>query len=88
MKDDLLSEFKRTQKLAGEFLFLAQMLDNTLLQAPHGHASDAIKATGETLEAAICFLNHIATKIRFRARDMILQLDADAAFQIRPEARS
>ena len=40
----------------------------------------------------MCLLNHIASnpkpKIRFQASDMILQIDSDAAFQVRPEARS
>ena len=85
-------EIKRIQKVVGKFLFLARAVDNTILHALNDIACDVTKGTEKTLQAAVHLLNYIACnpkpRIRFQASDMILQIDSDAAFHVRPEARS
>ena len=85
-------EIKRIQKVVGKFLFLARAIGNTMLHALSELARDATDGTEKTLEAATYLLNYIACnpkpRIRFRASDMILQVDSDAAFHARPKARS
>ena len=85
-------EIKRIQKVVGKFSFLARAIDNTMLHALSEIACDVAAGTEKILEAAMHLLNHIACnpkpRIRFRASDMILQTDSDAAFQARPQAGS
>ena len=85
-------EIKRIQKVVGKFLFLARAIDNTMLHALNEIACNATAGTEKTLEAAVCLLNCIACdpkpKIRFCASDTILQVDSDAAFEVRQMARS
>jgi hypothetical protein len=87
-----IQKIRHIQKVIGKFLFLARALDNTLLHSLNEIACAASSGTEATLEAATYLLNYIACnqkpKIRFRASDMILQVDSDAAFQVCPKARS
>ena len=78
------------QQVCGKFLFYARAIDNTMLHALNDIAS--AKNTKECAEAVRYFLNYAASnpeaEIIYRASDMILQLDSDAAYLVCPEARS
>ena len=71
---------------------MARALDNTLLHALNELARKAANATEKVLAATNYLLNYIASnptpKIQFRASDMILHIDSDAAFQVCDMARS
>ena len=83
-------QVKFIQKVTGKFLFYARAIDNTMLHALNEIA--ASKNVQSTQDATIQFLNYAAsnpnTEIMYRASDMILQTDSDAAYLVRPEARS
>ena len=63
-----------------------------MLHALNEIACDVSDGAEKALEAAQYLLNYIASnprpKIRFHASDMILQVDSDAAFNVRPKGRS
>ena len=84
------AELKIKQKVTGKFLFYARAIDNTMLYALNDIAS--AKNSKETLATVKYFLNYAASnpnaKIWYRASDMILQLDSEAAYLVCPEARS
>lgn len=67
-------------------------VDNTMLHALNDIACAVTKGTGATKEAATYFLNYIASdptpRIRYRASDMILYVESDAAYLVNPEAQS
>ena len=71
---------------------MARALDNTLLHALNELARKAANATEKVLAATKYLLNYIASnstpRIQFRAGDMILHIDSDAAFQVCDKARS
>ena len=81
---------KFIQRVTGKFLFYARAIDNTMLHALNDIA--ASKDVQSTHDATIHFLNYAASnpdaEILYRASDMILQTDSDAAYLVRPEARS
>ena len=83
-------ELKLKQNVTGKFLFYARAIDNTMLHALNDIAS--AKNSKETLAAVKYFLNYVASnpnaRIKYRASDMILQLNSDAAYLVCPEARS
>jgi hypothetical protein len=80
------------QKVVGKFLFMGRALDNTMLHALNDIACAVTKGTEATLAATTYFLNYIASnpspRIRYRASDMILYVESDAAYLVCPEARS
>ena len=78
-------KIKYIQKVIGKFLFMARAVDNTLLHALNELARAASKGTTKTLEATTYLRNYSASnprpRIQYRASDMILYVDSDAAFQ-------
>jgi hypothetical protein len=80
---------KFIQRLTGKFLYYARAIDNTMLHALNDIASS--KNTNQTI-AATRFLNYAASNpngsITYRASDMIIQADSDAAYLVRAEERS
>jgi hypothetical protein len=83
-------EIKHKQRSTGKFLFYGRAIDNTMLHALNDIAS--AKNTKETIAAVTHFLNYCASnpnaRIIYRASDMILQGDSDAAYLVCPEAKS
>ena len=84
------SDILHKQRVYGKFLFYARAIDNTMLHALNDIASS--KNTKACADAVNYFLNYAASnpeaEILYKASDMILQVDSDAAFLICPEARS
>ena len=83
---------KFIQRVIGKFLFLARAIDNTLLHALNDLACQVSKGTQRTWEATQHVLKYIACNprpaIRYRASDMVLEAESDAAFDVTPDARS
>jgi hypothetical protein len=80
------------QRVVGKFLFMGRALDNTMLHALNDIACAVTKGTQATLNATTYFLNYIASnplpRVRYRASEMILHVESDAAYLVCPEARS
>jgi hypothetical protein len=81
---------KFIQQVTGKFLYYARAIDNTMLHALNDIASS--KNTNQTIAATRYFLNYAASNpngsIIYRASDMIIQADSDAAYLVCAEARS
>ena len=73
-------------------MFMARAVDHTMLHSLNNIAFAATKGTKATLEATNYFLNYIACnplpRIKYRASDMILHVESDAAYLVAPMARS
>jgi hypothetical protein len=78
------------QRVCGKFLFYARAIDNTMLHSLNDIAS--AKNTKECADAVRYLFNYAASnpdaEIIYRASDMILELDSDAAYLVCPEAQS
>ena len=85
-------EIKYIQKVTGKFLYYARAVDPTMLHALNDIATKTIKGTKETLEDVNYFLNYCACNqdaaALYRASDMLLRIDSDAAYLVAPRARS
>eukprot|EP00536_Pseudo-nitzschia_multiseries_P016627 jgi/Psemu1/98512/gw1.1171.2.1 len=83
-------EIKFIQQVTGKFLFYARAVDNMMLHALNDIAS--AKNNKTTLAATKYFLNYAScnpdASIIYRASDMILCVDSDAAYLVCPEAKS
>ena len=86
------AQIKFLQRVTGKFLFYARAIDNTMLHAINDIATATMNGTEQTLAAATYFLNYAASnpdgEIIYRASDMILKIDSDAAYLVCPKARS
>ena len=75
-----------------KFLYSGRVIDNTTIQALNEIIIKASQATKETQEVFEIFMDYLSTnpnaKIKFRASDMQLFIDSDAAYLIHPKARS
>ena len=80
------------QQVVGKLLYYARAVDPTMLHAINDISLSATKGTEATLGATIHLLNYAAThpeaEIIYRASDMVLRVDSDAAYLVAPEARS
>lgn len=80
------------QRVVGKLLYYARAVDPTMLHALNDISISAAKGTEATLEATIHLLNYAASnpdaEIIYRASDMILRVDSDAAYLVAPQARS
>jgi hypothetical protein len=78
------------QRAVGKFLFYARAIDNTMLHALNDIATS--KDNHTTLAAVKYFLNYAASNpnasILYRASDMQLHIESDAAYLVCPRARS
>ena len=86
------TEILYLQQICGKFLYYARAVDDTMLHALNDLASQQSKGTSETMKAMLHFLNYAASlpnaeKI-YKASDMILTIDSDAAYLVAPQARS
>ena len=86
------NEKKRIQKIAGKFLHTSRTVDYTMANILNEISIEAPNATERTKEAVEYFLDYCATNpeatIIYRASDMQLQIDSDAAYLVAPKARS
>ena len=80
------------QRAVGKLLYYARAVDPTMLHAINDISLSAAKGTEATLDAITYLLNyahtHPNTEIIYRASDMVLRVDSDAAYLVAPEARS
>ena len=83
---------KQVQKVCGKFLYNGRSVDSTQLHALNKLSIKATTAIEETQEALTQFLNYCAsnpdTTIIYRASDMILSCDSDAAYLVAPKSWS
>ena len=84
------AEIKHKERVTGKFLFYARAIDNTM-----GHALNDIASAKNTkagIAAVEYFLNYAASnpnaELIYRASEMVLQGDSDAAYLVCDEARS
>ena len=86
------SQINYVQRVVGKFLYLGRAIDNTTLHALNEIAIATTKGTEATLAAVEYYLNYMASnpspKLQFRASDMILHVESDAAYLVCPKARS
>ena len=80
------------RKVVGKLLYYARAVDPTMLHAINDISLTASKGTEKTLAVTIHPLNYAHTypeaEIIYRASDMILRVNSDAAYLVAPEARS
>ena len=85
-------EKTRIQKIVGSFLYYARAIDATILPALSEIATLQAHPTESTKMKANKMLDYLAThseaKVRFKASDMILHIDSDAAYLIAPNVKS
>ena len=85
-------QINRIQKMCGKFLYLSRSIDNTMQHALNKIAVATTKSTEHTEKAVIQFLDYCAThlepQIRYQASDIILNIDSDASYLVKPESRS
>ena len=86
------TEILYLQQICGKFLYYGRAVDDTMLHALNDLASRQSNGTHQTLKAMLHFLNYAATlpdaqKV-YKASDMILSIDSDAAYLVAPQARS
>ena len=86
------NETKRIQKIVGSFLYYARAIDSTILPALSEISTLQAHPTQNTKKKANMLLDYLATnpkaKIRYKASDMILHVDSDAAYLVAPNAKS
>ena len=79
---------KLVQQIIGVFLYYGRAVDNTILKALNSIATSQVQGTEATMAACTRLLNYAATHpdavIRFHASDMILHVEADAAYLNEP----
>jgi hypothetical protein len=85
-------EITYIQRVVGKLLYYARAVDHTMLHAINDISLSVTKGTEATLAATTYLLNyahsHPDTELIYRASDMILRVDSDAAYLVAPEARS
>lgn len=83
---------KEVQQVVGKFLYKSRAIDNTIAYTLNELNIAAIKATGVTKKALDHLKDYLATnpeaQIIFRASDMQLIIDSDAAYLNAPKSRS
>jgi hypothetical protein len=86
------AQTKRLERVVGKFLYCARALDDTLMHSLNDLATAKSEGTQATMEELTKVLNYAAsnpnpTKL-YRASDMILNVDSDAAYLVASKARS
>ena len=85
-------QIRAIQEACGKFLYTSRAIDATMAHTLNELSIAATKGTQETQAALEYFLNYCAThpeaEIIYRASDMILSADSDAAYQVAPKSRS
>ena len=82
----------RIQAILGSLLYYARAIEHPMLPALNELATEQAKPTQNTRKKVNQLLQYAATYpnsvIRFKASDMILHVDSDAAYLVLPNARS
>jgi len=82
----------KVQSINGTFLYYARAVDPTMLVALNEISQQQSKPTAATLKKCERLMDYAATypnaTIRYRASEMILHVDTDAAYLVLPNARS
>ena len=85
-------QIRTIQEVCGKFLYTCRAIDSTMHHTLNELCIAATKGTQQTQDALEYFLNYCAThpeaEIIYRASDMILTVDSDAAYQVAPKSRS
>ena len=85
-------ETKYIQSVTGSHLYYGRAIDYTILPALNEIASEQANPTQQTKQKAQRLMDYVHTYpnsyIRYKASDMILHIDSDAAYLVAPKARS
>ncbi len=85
-------EIKQVQKIVGSILYYSRAVDMTVLMVSSSIASEQTKSPDRTLEKAYqvldCLALHPDAVVRFRASDMVLNIDSDASYLSKPKVCS
>ena len=80
------------QQVTGKFLYYSRAINDTMMHALNDLAASVNEGTQETAEAVTYFLNYCASNQdaikMYRASDMILTSQSDAAYLVARQARS
>jgi hypothetical protein len=80
------------QAIVGSLLYYARAIDNSILPALNTIAASQAKPTKKTRDLCNHLLDFVAchqqVTLRYKASDMILNIDSDAAYLVEPYARS
>ena len=86
------TEITFIQRVVGKLLYYARAVDPTMLHAINDISLSTSKGTEATLDATTYLLNYAhsnpSAEIIYRASDMVLRVDSDAAYLVAPEAKS
>ena len=86
------SDKKYVQSVVGALLYYARTIDNTLLPALNDIAMTQAQPTQKTKEKCKRLLDYVASypnvSLRYRASNMQLHIDSDAAYLVAPKAKS
>ena len=78
--------------MAGSFLYYGRVIDYTILPTSNLLISQQSQPTENTQQIAHCIIYYAATYpnsfIQYKASDMVLNVDSDAAYLVVPKARS
>ena len=85
-------EIIQIQRIAGKILYSGRAIDNTIMHTLNEINIEATKATERTREAVKHFIDYCTThpeaQIIYRASDMQLYIESDAAYLVAPKGRS
>ena len=85
-------QINQIEKITGECLNIARVIDITMMQALKKIAVGITKSTQHTRKAVTQVLNYCGThqelKIIYQASDMFVCIDSDTLYLVEPEARS
>ena len=86
------ADTKRIWEIVGTFLFVARVVDPTILVALSTIATQQAKCTAKTMADVTQLLNYVATHpepmIRFKRSDMQLEISTDASYLSETKSRS
>jgi len=83
---------RRIQSIVGSCLYYGRAMDGTILTSLNDIGSQQAKPTEDTNQEAAWLLDYLHTHpdavLLFKASDMILYVDSDAAYLVKPNAKS
>ena len=91
---EILSKLETTkiQRIVGSFLYYARAVDSTIHTAVNELSASQAAPTTKTKDATIMLMDYLSThpqaKIRYKASDMQMYVDSDAAYLVAPKSKS
>ena len=86
------TETKNIQSVTGSHLYYGRAIDYSILPALNEIASEQAQPTQKTKQKAQRLMDYVNTYpdsfLRYKASDMVLHIDSDAAYLVAPKARS